>query len=129
MLRRVGEPTCTRCHQTVPIRPLAIGMVTPGRRNTPLLTPEQATPHEGCEAMPEGKTLDRTDMVKGPEIPDRWSERLLSMPPNTLIHIPVSIRLRMAKEAEDVFNGMANLVPEWALAGEGFFKLLLGNIP
>ena len=64
-----------------------------------------------------------------PAVPAEWVARVQALPGATLVHIPAAVRLRFAVAATEVWDGMAAGLPGWCTLAEGFFKLLLANIP
>jgi hypothetical protein len=62
-------------------------------------------------------------------LPDDWTTRIRRLSHNTVVHIPVALRQRLAELTTDVWEGMANGSAAWAAFEEGRTKLILGGIP
>eukprot|EP00973_Karenia_brevis_P080553 11176207-Karenia_brevis.AAC.1 len=123
-IRRIGTRQCHRCNESRPLRPLVLGDIIPGGRGVPLRTQPTQPPTQqdnGANAM---RTVEG-DIV----LPVGFSERVRRVPPNTLVHIPVPQRLRMAKIATSCWEGMAAGLPGWCKLEEARSKLLLAAIP
>ena len=62
-------------------------------------------------------------------LPGDFTQRVRKLPCHTLLHIPISCRLRVLNIMENTLQGMNAGSSSHALAEEGRSKLLLGAVP
>jgi hypothetical protein len=62
-------------------------------------------------------------------LPPDFTQRIRKLPCNTLLHIPISCRLRSLNIMENCLQGMCEGSSSHALAEEGRSKLLFGAVP
>ena len=121
-IRRVGTRHCHRCNETRSLRPVALDDIVPGARGVPL---RQSPIDRPDVPMEQAARTETGDIL----LPADFSERAGKLPANTLVHIPVAIRVRMAKIATLCWEGMAAGFPGWCTLERFRSRLLLGAIP
>ena len=63
------------------------------------------------------------------DLPSDFTQRIRSLPSNTILHVPASCRLRMISVVAQCWNGMAQERDDYAQLEEGRSKLLLSLVP
>ena len=115
----VGSTRCNRCNSHFGVRRFAVGDITPGGFGTaiPATAP---TPGEAADNAAGATTAGADDpgqpdivdpSTADPEPPDGWEDRIRRLPCQSLIHIPMTCRLRMATAATGLWEGMAAGLP------------------
>ena len=101
-LRRIGTRSCHRCGHARALRPVRVGDIVPGGRGVPLRTTPR--PAQGAQGPPaaEPAAPARSVVALEPTLPDDWAERVRRLPHNTLVHIPVALRQRIAALITDI---------------------------
>ena len=62
-------------------------------------------------------------------LPSDFTARVRLLSHNTLVHIPISCRLRLCQLTRQAWDGCADGDAQWAALEEGRSKLLLGPVP
>ena len=63
------------------------------------------------------------------DLPSDFTQRIRTLPSNTILHVPASCRLRMISAVAQCWNGMAQGRDDYAQLEEGRSKLLLSPVP
>ena len=63
------------------------------------------------------------------DLPSDFTQRIRTLPSNTILHVPASCRLRMISAVAECWNGMAQGRDDYAQLEEGRSKLLLSPVP
>ena len=117
--RRVGSRQCNRCSATTRLRPPQVGDVVQGPPGA-AVQGTQATDHsQGVSHA----TLPQTQTMEDVALPNDFTNRVRRLPPNTLVHIPVASRAKMASLTAECLEGMAANKAGWRLLEDPNFCL------
>ena len=122
--RRVGTRQCHRCGATTRLRPPQVGDTVQGPQGTAAQS-QQTAPSSTPVTTPSAPA---TPVVQDVALPTDFTTRVRQLQPNTLVHIPVACRARVATLTTECWEGSAADKPGWSLLEEGRSKLLLSNI-
>ncbi len=131
--RKAGNRTCNRCRGTTPARLPVVGDIiatSTASRSQPASQAPQ-TPDAATASSGDSATVDdgRGPVPTPVRIPPDFSSRVQRLSANTIVHIPISLRLRALRVARQCFNGIARGSEDWAILEEGRSKLIMAPIP
>ena len=116
MIRPIASVKCGCCHERRGVRRFEVGDILPGRPGAHIPTDSMHVDTVVQDAAAE-TTGDTTDagrprvvdpITDDPLPPPGWQDRVKLLPCNTLIHIPITCRLRLATATTELWHGMAN---------------------
>ena len=124
--RRAGTRTCNRCLQGTDVRPPRIGDIIPGPASAYGHTSDQPAVDASAPSTVPEHTASAFEALA---LPGDFSRRVRKLPCHTLLHIPISCRVRVLNIMENTLQGISAGSNTHALAEEGRSKLLLGAVP
>lgn len=123
---RVGSRQCIRCGRTTRLRPPVVGDIVQGPASTARVGP--SLPDASAAPADVAATADAVQ-VGDATLPADFTARVRRLPANTVVHIPIECRARMAEATAECWEGLADGRQSWSLLEEGRSKLLLSSIP
>ena len=93
--------------------------------------PGGAAPQGGeAPASPGAQSqADDSPVVGTPVLPATFTSRVRRLSHNTVLHVPLSCRLRLLRITRQCWNRCADGDATWASLEEARFKLILGSVP
>ena len=102
--RRAGTRTCNRCLQGTDVRPPQVGDIIPGPASSFVHAPDQPA---ADTPVVSNVSQDSDAAVEPLSLPSDFSQRVRKLPCHTLLHIPISCRLRMLNIMENTLQGIS----------------------
>ena len=129
--RRVGQDKCNRCRQRTAVRTPAVGdviagVLTAGLGHSDMQTATQDSSELTREVHDDTSATQATDI---PSIPASFSSRIRNLSCNTIVHLPLSLRLQLLRITKQCWDGIADGSDIWAMLEEGRSKLIAAPIP